>query len=302
MRFDLSGFLDETRPLNIRGVSVWRDGEETACYEPGKPVSGNLYSATKSFLSAAAGLAAAEKLFSLEDRVVDSFADELPGKISGQLEEMRLKHLLTMTMGIPEALLMGEERPALRLSETDWVKYCLQKTVVRKPGTVFQYSNAGPYLLGVLIQKRSGQNLLEYLKPRLLDPLEIAISQWETCPQGFVFGASGFWTDLEGFSRFGRLYLQNGSWQNRQILPEEWVKASGRQQIPVSGDDKIGRGYGYCFWTLPENAWRAEGKYGQYCLICPERNAVVTIMADNRREDSDRPVLRAAMHAIVMCL
>ena len=303
MQFDLNDFLESTRCMQIKGVSVWQNGSDIGRFEAAEPTTGNLYSGTKSFLSAAAGFAVTEGLFQLDDRIADLFCNDLPAHISEFLEDMRVKHLLSMSMGFVTPLLMGDVRHALRLTEQDWVKYCLRQPVAQKPGHTFLYSNAGPYLAGVLIQRLSGQNLLDFLKIRLLDPLQIHISQWETCPQGYIFGASGFVTDLDGFSKFGRLYLQYGEWQGKQLLPKEWVTASGHQQIYTPGDDETGHGYGYGFWTLPNDAWRVEGKYGQYCLICPGKNAVVTIMADYRPEEElGRPILRAALRTIINCL
>lgn len=129
--------------------------------------------------------------------------------------------------------------------------------------------------------------------------MEITIARWETCSRGYVFGSGGFYVDLDGFSKLGRLYLQRGMWNGRRLLSEDWVAASAAEHIETMGDEEIGRGYGYFFWTMPNGRFRADGKFEQYALVCPDKNAVVTIKADNQDAFADRPILRAALRHIV---
>lgn len=173
-------------------------------------------------------------------------------------------------------MLMGAMRP--KMVEKDWVKFVLNAKVVHEPGTVFQYNNAGPYLLGILVQRKTGMSLVDYLMPRLFEPLGIARPECEKDPLGNTFGAGGLQLNVSEFAKLGLLYLQKGQWNGRQLIPEQWVAEAGSAQIlSDQGDDEIGRHYGYLFWTMPDGAFRADGKYGQYCIVLPKKNAVVAI-------------------------
>lgn len=152
-RLDLTDFLNDTMRCRLNSVSVWQDGAELARHEAEETTLTNIHSGSKAFVSAAVGCAVREKLLSLEERVVDCFPESCPAEIPELLGELRLKHLLTMSMGFAHPLLMGgDNRKRLLHSEPDWTAFCLRQPIRDVPGSVFRYSNAGPYLLGVLIQ------------------------------------------------------------------------------------------------------------------------------------------------------
>lgn len=294
---DLTDFIKHTQDLNVQGILVTVNGKEEARYLPEKNIPGNIYSGTKSFTSAAVGFAVAEGMFSLDDYVKDCFADDMPSEPSEYLMEMKLIHLLTMSMGQEKPVLMGETR--LSMTEKDWVKFVLKQKMVSKPGNTFMYSNAGPYLLGVLIQRRSGMNLVEYLTPRLLEPLGIKVEKCEQCPMGYTFGAGGMFMDLDDFGKLGQLYLQEGRWEGKQILPAQWIRDSSGEFIKAIGDEEVGDGYGYLFWIMNNGMYRADGKYEQYCIIYPDKHAVITVKALNKDPKKDRAVLRAVLRYVV---
>ena len=170
---------------------------------------------------------------------------------------------------------MGGQRPFYQ--EKDWVKMSLAIPFEYEPNTRFVYNNVGPYLAGVLVQRRVGCNLVEYLMPRLFEPLGIWKPTWETDPQGYTFGAGGLMLNLPELHRFGLLYLQNGNWNGQQLLDKNWVLESTRKQVE-NGE----YGYGYLFWGGPEGTFRADGKYCQLSIISREKNAVITIVAECR--------------------
>lgn len=294
---DLTDFIRNTEGLNVQGVLVTVDGREEARYLPEKDEARNIYSGTKSFTSAAVGLAVSEGLFALDDYVADCFREDMPEEPSAYLLEMKLVHLLTMSMGFEEPMLMGAMRPAMK--EKDWVKFVLRQKVVKKPGTSFLYNNAGPYLLGVLIQRRCGMNLVEYLTPRLFGPLGIKVGQCESCPMGYTFGAGGMFLNLDDFGKLGQLYLQEGRWDGKQILPRQWIRDSSMEYIKAFGDEEIGDGYGYLFWTMKDGMYRADGKYEQYCIVYPDKQAVITVKAMDVDREQDKAVLRAVLRYIV---
>lgn len=298
---DLTAFTTAVKDeqLAVRGMRVYQNGALVASYQPEPEQRQNQYSGTKSFTSTACAFAVQEGLFSLDDAVLDHFAADAPAKPSENLKKMKLRHLITMSMGFENPMLMGAMRP--KMVEKDWVKFVLNAKVVHEPGTVFQYNNAGPYLLGILVQRKTGMSLVDYLMPRLFEPLGIARPECEKDPLGNTFGAGGLQLNVSEFAKLGLLYLQKGQWNGRQLIPEQWVAEAGSAQIlSDQGDDEIGRHYGYLFWTMPDGAFRADGKYGQYCIVLPKKNAVVAI--NSMQIEDEKKVLRTAVRTVLPLL
>lgn len=269
----MDAFWKEVSDIDINAVQIISNGEEVYLYERYSGQRQNQYSITKSITSAAVGLAAQEGLFGLDDPI-DWYIREAKEK-KGMIRELKIWHLLTMTQGFERPLLMGNERK--RIQEKDWVSYICNCPVIHRPGTLFEYNNAGPYLLGVIIQRVTGKDLIDYLMPRLFDPLEIARPYAEKCPMGYIFGAGGMELNIRELGRFGQLYLQNGRWKNSQIISEDWIKKSSEIMSHPSDEYGEGGGYGYLFWINNDGSYMAKGKRGQFCIIIPSQNAVISI-------------------------
>lgn len=275
---DLGMFIDAAGPYRALGVMVSQGGELIASHYWESIVRRNIYSATKSFTSAAVGIAAKEGLLSLDEHLIDAFSDDLSDEISENLRKACVRDLLTMSLGQEKGYLMGIDRP--QMQEKDWVRFVLRQPFVNAPGEKFVYNNAGPYLAGILVQRRAGCDMLHYLMPRLFEPLGIRLPTWETDYAGNTFGAGGLMLTIEELHRFGMLYLQNGVWNGRRILTEDWVRRSTSVQV-----DNGKFGYGYLFWGGPHGSFRADGKYGQMTILLRDKNAVVTVIAESREAD-----------------
>ena len=279
---NLEGFKEKAGALGVLGVVVTQDGEETAKYLWDEECRRNVYSASKSFTSCAEGFAVQEGLISLDEKLVDAFADDLPEEVSENLAKATVKDLLTMCLGQEKGGLMGGQRPQYK--EEDWVKMSLAIPFVYEPGTHFVYNNVGPYLAGILVQRRSGcRDLVDYLMPRLFRSLGIRRPTWECDPMGLSFGAGGLFLTLSELHKLGLLYLQKGCWNGRQLLPEEWIMESTKKQVENNLDSY---GYGYLFWGGPEGTFRADGKYCQLSIICREKNAVISLVSECRDSDA----------------
>jgi CubicO group peptidase (beta-lactamase class C family) len=264
---------EELRLLNIQ---ILQHGREIERFDWDEEIRRNIYSATKSFTSAAVGLAVKEGLVSLEEKVCDAFSNDLPDNPGKELCALKVRDLLTMHIGQQEALLMGGKRHALE--EADWVKYVLAQPFSSMPGKVFLYSNTGPYLAGVLVQRRAGCTLVDYMTPRLFEPLGIRRPTWESDPLGNTFGAGGLFLSITELAKFAQLYLQEGYWNGKQILAREWVKESVRKQVDNSRDEE---GYGYLFWRGPYNSFFCSGKYEQYGIVLPDKETVIAVMSES---------------------
>jgi CubicO group peptidase (beta-lactamase class C family) len=243
-----------------------------------------LYSLSKSFTSTAVGLAIAEGKLSLDDEVLKMLPEDAPAEPSANLKAMRVRDLLRMSTGNQtEASLWRRDAPS-GAQDDPWTKKFLAHPVPFKPGTHFLYNSPGTYMLSAMVQKVTGATVLDYLRPRLFDPLGFESVTWVASPEGITAGAWGLLARTEEIARFGQLYLQRGMWQGRQLVPAAWVdEATARQtsngSSPVSDWDQ---GYGYQFWRSRHDSYRGDGAFGQYCLVLPGLDAVVAITSGVR--------------------
>lgn len=281
---DLEKFIERTTPLRTLGVKVSQNGEIAAehCWEG--EWRRNIYSASKSITALAVGLAMEEGRLSLEEKLVDAFAKDLPERVDSHLEQATVRDLLTMCLGQADAALMGTQRP--RYEEDDWVKMSLAIPFVHEPGSHFVYSNVGPYLAGILVQRRVQCDLPTYLAPRLFEPLGIRHTTWEADPFGNTFGAGGLFLTLTELHKLGELCLREGEWNGKQLIPREWIRESVRKQV-----ENGCFGYGYLFWRGEHASYRMDGKFGQLSIVIPDKNAVISTAAECREEDLLRRVI-----------
>jgi CubicO group peptidase (beta-lactamase class C family) len=235
-----------------------------------------LWSLSKSFTSTAVGLAVAEGKLSIDDPVLKFFPDDAPPEPSANLKAMRVRDLLTMATGHQDEAKLNDETP--------WVQSFLAHPVPHKPGTHFRYNTPGTYMLSAIVQKVTGQTVLEYLTPRLFEPLGIRNPKWDNSPQGISIGGYGLFIRTEDIAKFGQLYLQKGQWQGKQLLPAAWVEQATSKQVSNGSDPNRDwdQGYGFQFWRCRHGAYRGDGKDGQFCIVLPEQDAVVAITANTR--------------------
>ena len=170
-------------------------------------------------------------------------------------------------------------------SEGDWLRAFLAQPVEHKPGTFFVYNTGATYVLSAIVQQVTRQTLLEYLQPRLFEPLGIVRPTWEFSPQGINVGGFGLSLTTDEIARFGQLYLQQGLWQEKVILPPGWVKEA---TTPIANGSHSAidweQGYGYQFWGCRYGAYRGDGAFGQFCVVMPEQEAVLVITAGLHQE------------------
>lgn len=237
------------------------------------------YSLSKSFTSTAIGFAADEKLLSAEDTVISFFPDLLPVEVSDNLAALKVKHLLSMSV--------GHEKDSIQIIEksprgTPWAKTFLSLPVVETPGSRFMYNSGASFMLAAIINKVTGQTAHDFLMPRLFEPLGITGSTWTTNPDGVNMGASHLRLRTEDMAKFGQFYLQQGMWNGKQLLSKEWIAAASSKQIESGKyDSSWGYGYGYQFWLNPPGGFRADGAFGQYSMIFPKQDAVVVITSES---------------------
>ncbi len=241
------------------------------------------YSLSKSFTSTAVGLAIADGKLSLDDEVLKFFPEDAPAEPSANLRAMRVRDLLRMSTGhqTEPPLWMwtgGRDTVSQRLT-----RIFFTHPVPFKPSTHFLYNSPATYMLSAIVQKVTGTTVLDYLRPRLFDPLGFENPIWLASPQGISTGAFGFSGRTEEIARFGQLYLHKGMWNGRQLIPAAWVAEATSAQTsngssPTSDWDQ---GYGYQFWRS-RHGYRGDGAFGQYMLVLPEYDAVIAITSGVR--------------------
>ena len=285
----------EKEEQDMHSIMILKDGK--VVYEKWMSTGNELEphvlnSVSKTFTSCAVGLAISEGLIKLDDKVISYFPDKLPENVSENLASMTVRNLLTMNAG-------HEKDPSkLRDKEQDWEKAFLATPVPRKPGTIFCYNSLATYMLSAIVQKVTGEKIADYLYPRLFRPLGINNVNWQESPTGVNAGGWGLYLKTEDLAKLGQLLLQGGVWNGRQVLPAEWVREMSSKQVDCvpagSNTDKLPelrkdpvkqdwvQGYGYQMWRCRHNAFRADGAYGQYIIVIPDRNAVIVTTANAR--------------------
>ena len=291
----MNAFFDQAKhdSMDIHSVMIVRDGNVIYSRwqsEGVDTVPHVLHSVSKTFTATAVVLAIADGKMSLTDKVIEFFPDKLPAEVSDNLKRMTVRDLLTMSCG------HDVEPTGQREEGVDWVQAFLAHPVVHEPGTFYLYNSLGTYMLSAIVQKVTGEKVVDYLTPRLFDPLHIDKPKWEESPQGINTGGWGLYLKTEDLAKMGQLLLQNGEWNGKQIIPAEWVAEMSKKQVEsinpgtrmeeaeAKGMTKENsdwmQGYGYQMWQCRPGCFRADGARGQYIIVVPDKNAVIAITSD----------------------
>jgi len=269
----------ERRSLELHSLMLLRHGHVIADGWWAPYASGNqqlVYSVSKSFTATAIGIAESEGRLDVTERVASFFPDSLPRSVSPHLGAMEVRHLLMMATGHASDTIdrMIAEYP------DDLVRGFLSIPPEYEPGSIFVYNNGATHMLAAILQKVTGEDLLNYLRPRLLSPLGILGAQWQSATSGIPLGFSGLHVTTESIARFGQLLLNRGEWNGRQLLSDSWITRATAVQISNAAEPNPdwGQGYGYHLWRS-KHGYRADGAFGQFCLVLPEYDAVIVTTA-----------------------
>ncbi len=280
---DLLDFFSqiEQSALAVNTFMLLQDGAVTAAfarapYRLDQPQL--LYSLSKSVTSIAAGIAIDEGLLTLEDTVISFFPAKLPGNLSPNLARMTVHHLLSMNAGHHDNIYGAVAQ------EADWVQAFLAQEVPHKPGSYYVYSTHCTYMLSAIIEQVCGQNLVDFLQPRLFEPLEIPRPVWETCPLGITAGGMGLSLSNESIAKFGQMLLNKGEYAGKRIVSERYLalatsdQSDNRLSAPKDRTDSA-QGYGYQFHLCRRGCYRGDGSFGQLCLVAPRGQIVIAATA-----------------------
>ncbi|WP_232345052.1 serine hydrolase domain-containing protein [Actinoplanes awajinensis] len=237
-----------------------------------------LYSVTKSFTSVAVGLAIADGLLSLDDRVVDVLPDHVPPGISAQGRRLTVHHLLSMTTGHR----VDSLAEAWQREPDDLVKGFLSVPFPDFDKTLHGYDNPTTFVLARMVERVTGRGLPEFLDERLFHPMGIEHAEWDRVANGAAFGFHGLHLTTEALAAFGEVLLRDGGWGDRQLVPRTYVNLATRKHTatrPIEGGPADGdylRGYGYQFW-MSRHGFHADGSFGQLCVVVPSHDLVIAV-------------------------
>ncbi|MEE0984978.1 MAG: serine hydrolase [Bacteroidaceae bacterium] len=220
-----------------------------------------MYSVSKTFTSVAVGMCIQDSLIALGDTIGKFIS--LPASASRNVRAITVRDLLTMQSGIPVDTKM-------RIHETEWLKAYLSKKPTASPGTRWAYDSIMSYILSAILQKATGQTLMDFLQERLFHPLGITDALWEESPESITCGGWGLYIRPEAMAAFGQFLLNKGQWQGKQLLSPSWIDEMMKPQS-VNGR------YSYHIWQTKHPGWaEANGAYGQFIFIIPESDMVVS--------------------------
>ena len=242
--------LAESRGLELHSMMLLRHGKVCAegWWKPYNPASPHMmFSFTKALTSTAIGFACQEGALSLDDRLSELFPDKMPENPSENLLACTVRDLLTMSCG------HETEINTFDVNEPDWIKNFLSHEFKYKPGTCFMYNTAGTNMLCAALKRRTGENLFEYLTPRLFEPLGIENIECFCLPDGVEMGGAGSRLKTEDMARFILFVSRHGKWEGKQLLNAEWFDMASANQVSTispanNADNPDWRcGYGFQF-------------------------------------------------------
>lgn len=270
------------------GLLIIKD-EETIYEEYAQPYSAEmphtLFSVTKSIVSIAAGFAIAEGLIALDTKLSELFSDYemCEGK---QWEKLTLRSVLTMNS--------NKEFSFLQDMTGDYVKMFMKAPFRKKGG--FLYSNNDAHMVAAAVERVAGMSLVEYLTPRLFEPLGIDVPFWETNEQGQCIGGTGCYLKLGDLAKIMLCYSQGGRYNGVQVIPEFWTEQATKIQFAFGEDS----GYGYLFW-IGKDIYSMTGMFGQIIAYSKKHNAIIASMNSGVDEDSHTRLLHETLIKAFEC-
>lgn len=235
-----------------------------------------VYSVSKTFTATAIGVAVREGLLKVDDFVLDYFPECRELELDDKARRIKIRHLLTMSAG------HGADTVGTLCNGTKpWPELFFTSKMVYEPGTHFIYNSGGTYMLSELISRVSGMCLMDWLQKHVFNPLNITDVCWDK-HEDINTGAWGLLIAPRDLTKLGILYLNKGVYNGTRILTEEWVADASYPHISTNGQGCAGWGrhYGYQIWENSPGSYRADGAFGQYCMVFPQKDMVITTTAE----------------------
>lgn len=236
------------------------------------------FSMAKSVTSILIGCAINDGLIKSVNEPITNYIPEL--KANG-LENVTIEHLLQMNSGIKfnESYINPFGDAATYYYGRNLTKQVLKRKLEREPGSGFKYSSGDTQILGLILQRAlDGKSITAYFEEKLWQPLGMEYdATWSLDKKdGLEKTFCCINARARDFSKIGRLYLNKGNWNGKQIVPREWVERS------VKADTTTGASYYKYQWWLPhDNDFMAQGILGQYVYVDPDKNLIIVRLGKN---------------------
>jgi len=234
-----------------------------------------IYSCTKSVVSTIFGIAHENGVIpNLDTRLLDIFPDMTPANIDEWKESITLRDLLMMSGGFDarDSWLYDWENLGPLHDAPDAVQYALDHPMAFEPGSRFEYTNCVSHLLSCIITEKTGVSAAEYGQEHLFDPLGISLDRWDNDTMGRNWGYNRIYITPHEMAKIGFLFLNEGEWDEEQIISADWVREATRHRL----DANLFDGYGYQWW-VGEDYYTAMGYMGQFIMVFPEHELIIVL-------------------------
>ncbi len=250
----------------------------------------NIKSASKSVLSLLIGIAIERgDIESVDQEISLYFPDYFESNPDPVKGAITIKDLLTMRSGLETTSFRNYGRWVL---SGNWIEFALDQPMEHEPGGRMVYSTGTSHLLSVILTRASGRSTREYANDHLFGPMNIRIGGWDRDPQGYYMGGNNVALSPHALLKLGRLVIDMGEYEGQQLVPEAWIRDSIEIYTRSNFNDY---NFGYMWWQKSAGemdvlfAW---GNGGQYIMILPELNAVISITSDVERGTGSRAYQR----------
>jgi CubicO group peptidase (beta-lactamase class C family) len=252
----------------------------------------DLRSVTKSIIGTLTAIELRNGLLdSVDHPIIDLFPDKQILNVDDNKRAMTVQTLLDMTSGIDwqEKSYTPDETIMRMYQAPDRAQFVLSQPMSNAPGTHFYYNSGNLYVLSALITKKTGQSAFDYGKKELFEPLGIGSVRWGNVDaQGVTDGEAGLFLTPRGMAKIGYLYLHDGVWDGKQIIPSSWVARAREGRVEAT----YGLHYANLWWSLPEKgAYMALGRHSQMILVLRNLD-IVAAMTGILRDDEHYPIPR----------
>lgn len=277
--------LERERRANVHSLVVVKDGVViTECAHPGYSVNTwhLSHSMSKTLTGMAIGVLVDDGVLSLDELIVDIFP-ELNYK-DARFSKITVYHLITMSAGVRFS-------EAGSVSESRWSEAFFESSLSFMPGSAFSYNSMNTYILALIVTRRSGMSLTDFVTSRILLPMGITNFFWERGPEGYEKGGWGVYLSAESWAKLGVMMLSGGVFEGKRILSESWVGEASREHMITP--EMVGPyNYGYQLWTSNNSDnYLFNGMLGQNVWICPKNNIVVSLNSGNNELFQDSPAM-----------
>lgn len=258
--------------LDVHCVEIFHRGKIVLkhCFHEDKPYP--IYSATKSVTAAAVLIAQGEGKLDIADELYKYLDSKYTDIIPEEFKRLKFTDFMTMTAAPYPFRPQNAAELVCCPNEKDWLENIL-KLPIDYSDRRFNYSNIPAYLVSAACENAVDRPLADHLATRLFEPLGWGRPVFQTSPEGHFYGATGMELTVSQLARLGQLFLQKGRWDGVQLIPEELALQAVCPKVVTEGDS-----YGYFFW-VSDNTFEISGKWGQCCVVCPQKQLMVTYLS-----------------------